>query len=69
MSLVDELMCLEHMWLESERRTQSTGRRNSSSATLHFTNPARTGLGLNPDLREERPERNRLIHGTASAFK
>jgi hypothetical protein len=69
MSLVDELMCMERRWRDTEKRTQSTGRRTSHIATLLFTNPALSGLGLNSGLRGDRPERNYLIHGTASALK
>jgi hypothetical protein len=53
---------MEHMWRDMEKIT-------SQSATLNFTNPTRTGLGINPGLRGDRPERNRLIHDTDIAFK
>jgi len=69
MSFVDELLCMERRWRDTEKRNQSTGRKTSHITALRFTNPARTGLGLNPGLREERAERNHLNHGTASAFK
>jgi hypothetical protein len=41
------------------------GSKDSRSGTLSTTNPRRTGLGLNLDVRVDRPVTNRLRHGTA----
>jgi len=38
------------------------------SVTLSTTNPKRITLGLNPGLRSDRPETNRLSHGTIHVF-
>ena len=44
----------------------STWRRTFLSTTLSNRNPTRTGLGLNLELRGERPETNRPSHANAS---
>jgi hypothetical protein len=43
-------------------------RKTCLSATLSTTNPTWTDPGSNPGLRGERPESNRLSHGTALVF-
>jgi hypothetical protein len=54
------------MKLTGENR--STRGQTCSSATLSTTNPTWTNPGLNPGLRGERPETNRVIHGTANVM-
>lgn len=47
---------------------QNARRKTCPIVTLSTTNPKRIGLGLNPGLRNDRPETNRLCHGTIHVF-
>jgi hypothetical protein len=51
------------MLLTGESR--GTRRETCPSVTLLTRKPTRTNQGANPGLRGERPEANRLSHGTA----
>ena len=51
------------MILTGENRR--TERKTRPSAILFTTDPTWTDLGLNPDLRGERPATKRLSHGSA----
>jgi hypothetical protein len=44
---------------------RSIRRKTCPNATLSTTNSTWIGMELNPGLRGERPETNRLSHGTA----
>lgn len=47
-------------------RGRSTRTETPATATLSTTNPTLSGVGLNPDLRGERPPTNHLSHDTAT---
>jgi hypothetical protein len=57
-------MKMQHWWNDDRKgKTESTRRKNSSSAPLSTTNPTSTARGLNPDLGGEKPETNCLNPG------
>jgi hypothetical protein len=60
---------MEHRWNEIDRGKPTTRKKTCPSATLSTTNPTWTDPGSNPGLRSERPETNRLSHGTAEVVK
>lgn len=55
----------EHWWSDTDKKKCNTLRKTCPNATLTNTNPTWSGLGLNPDLRSDRPATNSLTHGTA----
>jgi len=65
---VKEGMILEHWCNNTDRGNRSTRRKICPSVTLCITIPTRTGLGLRPDLRGERPATDRLSLGIYSTW-
>lgn len=57
-------MNMEQWQYDTDRQNRSTGRETSPSGALS-TDLTLTGLGWNLGLRGERPQRDRLSHGTA----
>ena len=55
---------MEHLWSDTDRRNQKYSKKMCPSVIFSTTNFARTGLGSNPDLRDEMPATDRLSRGT-----
>jgi hypothetical protein len=68
LSVVYPHMIYEHgelEWNDIDRGNGRTRRETWSSATLSTTNPTWNDPGVNPGFSYERPDTNRLSHGTA----
>jgi hypothetical protein len=61
-------LVMEHRWNETDRGKPKYSGGKPPSATLSTINPTWTDAGSNPGLRSERPNTNRLSHGTAHFY-
>jgi hypothetical protein len=64
--MMGEEKSMAHWWNDTYRGKREYWERTCPSATLSTKSPTQSSLGLNPGLRGERPDTDRLSHGTGS---
>ena len=59
LSRIKKIKCVEYCWNDSNMRKRKYSDKICPSVSWFTTNPTRTGMGLNPNLRHKRPATNR----------
>jgi hypothetical protein len=56
-----ESMSTEHLWNNTDREARSAWKKTCSTGIFYTKNVTRNSLGVNSDLRDEKPEINHLV--------